>query len=73
MAITIYTVFSTKHEESWKNQIADELNTLLGRAVYFRETSNDELDQAAEAATLSIVERVANFEEIRRREARSRS
>jgi predicted component of type VI protein secretion system len=40
--------------------------TLMGRVAYFRETSNDESDQAAEAATLRIVERVENFEGIRR-------
>jgi len=64
MKTTIHTMFSTEHDEQWKNEVADDLNTLLGRAIYFSETSNDESDQAAEKATLRIVERVANFEEI---------
>lgn len=64
MKISLQTVFSTEHEEKWRNQVAHELNVLLGRARYFRETSNDESDKAAEQATLSIAQRVATFEEI---------
>lgn len=63
--VTLETRFDeTGHEESWKNEVAAYLNELLGRAVYFRETSNDESDQRAEIATLAIVQRVADFEEI---------
>lgn len=65
MDVTLKTQFDEKgQDESWKNQVAKELNILLGRAQYFRETSNDESDQQAERATLSIAQRVAEFEEL---------
>lgn len=54
----------TRQNEKWRNQVAADLNTLLGRAQYFRETSDDESDKLAEAATLRIVQRVAEFEQI---------
>jgi hypothetical protein len=63
--ITLVTKFDERRQsEPWKNEIAKELNILLGRAEYFQETSNDDSDKAAESATISIVRRVAEFEEI---------
>lgn len=63
--ITIETTFDEQGQsEPWKNEVARELNVLLGRCEYFRGTSNDESDKEAEAATLSIVARVAEFEDI---------
>ena len=63
--VTLQTEFKEKGQtEEWKNEVAKELNILLGRAQYFRETSNDESDQEAEMATLSIAQRVAEFEEL---------
>lgn len=65
MKVTLQTHFDEQgHNEDWRNAVARDLNTLIGRAVFFAETSNDESDQAAEAATLRIVERVAEFEDI---------
>lgn len=65
MTITLKTIFDENNQdESWKNQVAEELNCLLRRAEYFRETSDDESDREAEVATLSIVRRVAQFESI---------
>jgi len=54
------------HSEEWKNQVAQDLMMLLGRAQYFLETDRDESDVAAAQATLRIVRRVAEFEGIRR-------
>lgn len=54
-----------RHEEAWRNEVAKELNMLLGRAQYFKETSNDESDEDVERVTLSIVHRVREFEEIK--------
>jgi hypothetical protein len=65
MRITLKTQFDeTGHAEKWRNDVAKQLNVLLGRATFFHETSNDESDREAEKATLAIVERVATFEEI---------
>jgi hypothetical protein len=59
------TKFSESGQDTpWRNEVAKQLNILLGRADYFRETSDDESDREAEAATLAIVSRVAEFEEI---------
>lgn len=55
----------SRQDEQWRNEVAKELNILIGRAVYFSETSNDSSDQEAEVATLSIVQRVRDFEEIK--------
>lgn len=62
--VTIHTVFSERHQDQWRNIVARHLNVLLGRARFFRETSNDASDVEAEEATLAIAERVATFEEI---------
>ena len=48
----------------WRNKVAKHLNTLLTRVEYVQETTNDESDQEFAAATLAIVDRVAEFEEI---------
>ena len=44
--------------------LAKELNVLLDRCQYFRETSNDDSDQEAERATLSIAQHVMEFDNI---------
>jgi hypothetical protein len=63
--VTLDTRFDEKNQlEEWKNEVAMDLNTLLERARYFRETSNDETDKELERVTLRVVERVAAFEEI---------
>jgi hypothetical protein len=64
MPITLETEFSEKHEETWKNEVAAQMNCLLGRALYFKQTSNDASDVEAATATLALVTRVAVFEEI---------
>jgi hypothetical protein len=59
--------FDCEHQdEAWKNQVAQDLSTLLGRAMYFLENSGDESDIFAARATLRIVRRVEGFEGIRR-------
>ena len=64
--ITTATRFDElSQNEDWRNKVAMELNILLGRAQYFQETSNDSIDKEACKATLSIVERVREFEEIK--------
>jgi hypothetical protein len=67
MDITLETTFDEFGQtDVWRNKVAFELNVLLGRAQYLRETTNDESDQEVIEATLSIVARVAEFEEIER-------
>jgi len=62
---TLDTVFDEINQEGeWRNLLAKQLNILLGRARYFKETSNDESDKEAEQATLSVIERVSAFEEV---------
>jgi hypothetical protein len=51
-------------ENKWKSRLADDLNTLLGRAQYFLETSNDASDKEAAEATFRVVDRVVEFEEL---------
>jgi len=55
-----------RQDQGWKNQVAEDLMHLLGRAMYFLETDRDESDVAAARATLRIVRRVEEFEGIRR-------
>jgi hypothetical protein len=63
--IHIQTVFDTTgHEDAMRNQIARELNTLLARCRYLKETTDDAADRAFTGAAISIVQRVAEFEEI---------
>lgn len=59
--------FSEVHDEEWRNQVARDLNQLIGRAVYEVETCDDECDKSLAAAVLRIVERVAEFDEISRK------
>lgn len=56
--------FSEKHPEDWKNQLAADLNHLMGRAVWWLETDNDDIDHDFGAAVVRVVERVAEFEEL---------
>lgn len=56
--------FSEEHHEEWRNEVARDLNQLIGRAMYEVETSDDECDKSLAAAVLRIVERVADFESI---------
>jgi len=56
--------FSESHPEEWRNEIARDMNHLVGRAVWWIETDHDETDQKFGAAVLRIVERVAEFEKI---------
>jgi len=59
--------FSTEHAEQWKNDLARDLNRLLGRIVYQCETDGDEEDCAWAEATLRLVFRVVDFECIKRK------
>lgn len=54
----------TGHAEPWQNDVAKELNELLGRAVYWIDTDGDDADFVFAKAVLSICRRVAEFEEI---------
>ncbi len=53
------------HAEPWKNEVAKELNELLGRATWWTETDGDDIDFVFAKATLSICRRVAEFEDVR--------
>lgn len=54
-----------KHDEQWRNDVAADLNEMLGRIQYQLETDGDDCDCRWAAATLRVIERVAEFEEIR--------
>jgi hypothetical protein len=54
------------HSDAWRNKLARDLNHLLGRAQFFLETSRDESDVSSACATLRVVRRVAEFEDIKR-------
>lgn len=54
----------TNQDTPSKNNIAQQLNTILVRVEYVQETTNDESDQDFAKAALAIVDRVAEFEEI---------
>lgn len=56
--------FSEKHDDEWRNEVARDLNQLMGRAGWWVETDRDAIDTAFGNAVLRIVERVAGFEEI---------
>ena len=58
--------FSESHPEEWRNEIARDLNHLVGRAVWWVETDRDETDRDFGAAVLRIAERVAETEKIER-------
>jgi len=51
-------------DESWKNRIATDLNTMLARVEYSLGMSPDKHEIAFANATFNIVERVACFEGI---------
>ena len=55
-----------KQKEQWQNQVAQDLMTILSRAVYHLERNGDECDVFAANAALRIAQRVAEFEELRR-------
>ena len=56
--------FSTTHPEEWRNEVARDLNVLVGRATWWLETDRDETDTEFGASVLRIVERVAESEKI---------
>jgi hypothetical protein len=56
--------FSEDHPEEWRNEVASDLNHLVGRATWWIETDRDETDIKFGAAVLRIVERVAESEKI---------
>ena len=56
--------FSEDHLEEWRNQVARDLNHLVGRATWWIETDGHLIDNEFGEAVLRIVERVSEFEEI---------
>lgn len=56
--------FSEEHTEEWRNEVARDLNHLIGRAVWWIETDGHTIDSEFGAAVLRIVERVAESEKI---------
>jgi hypothetical protein len=52
--------------DKWKNQVAQDLMTVLSRALYHLEQHGDESDVFAAKAVLRIAKRVEEFEGIRR-------
>ena len=63
--------FEAKGHDEWRNEVALDLNLILGRVEYTLETSDPgneamEVDIELAKAALRIVDRVANFEDIAR-------
>lgn len=58
--------FSQWHAEPWKNEVAADLNQLMGRAVWWMETCGDESDILFGNAVIRTVQRVSEFEELER-------
>jgi hypothetical protein len=63
--------YSNQHEESWRNGVANSLNEILGRVVWTLETAGEpqKCDVDFARSCLEIVERVSDFEEIKRANA----
>lgn len=59
--------YSLEHAEEWRNDLAKDMNVILGRLEYILETGGDELDCQYAEASLRLVFRVGDFEEIRRK------
>jgi hypothetical protein len=59
--------YTTRHGERWRNEVAAQLNTVLARVQYEMETClpPDVDDVEFAEAALALVERVAEFEEIK--------
>lgn len=57
--------YAEDHPEEWRNEVARDLNSLVGRATYEIETDEDECNNNLAAAVLRIAERVAETEGIR--------
>jgi len=55
-----------RQNEQWQNQVAQDLMTILSRAVYHLQHNGGECDVFAANAALRIAQRVAEFEGIRR-------
>ena len=53
-------------KEKWQNQVAQDLMTILSRALFHLEQYGDESDVFAAKAALRIAKRVEEFEGIRR-------
>jgi len=58
--------YSEEHEEEWKNEVAADLNQLMGRAVWWMETCGYESDILFGNAVIRTVQRVSEFEELER-------
>jgi len=61
--------YSDSHDENWRNDVAKDLNELLGRAQWTLETMGDEecdVDIDFANAVLRVCERVEKFEDIMR-------
>lgn len=58
--------FEMQQDGPWRTVLAEQLNVILGRVAYVLETDGDATDLEFAKAALSVVERVAEFEEIKR-------
>ena len=56
--------FSAAHPESWKNDLAADLNEMTARITYQLSTDGDESDCEWAEASLRVIRRVANLEKI---------
>lgn len=56
--------FSEAHEDEWRNQVARDLNHIIGHAEWNSETDDDQVAVDFGNAVIRIVERVAEFENI---------
>lgn len=63
--------FSEEHPDEWRNEVARDLNQLMGRAEYWVETDGDTIDTEFGNSVIRIVQRVAEFEEIQKDERKT--
>ena len=63
-ALEIEYSTSTSNHEDWQNEIAADLNTILGMASFLLVTTGDEADIKFAHAALRATKRIAEFEDI---------
>lgn len=56
--------FSEKHDEAWRNAVANDLNLLSAHALFMVGNFGGVITANYTAALMRIIERVAHFEEI---------
>jgi hypothetical protein len=59
--------FSESHKEEWRNEVARDLNRLVGRAAWRVVTDGCEIDRRFSEAVIRIVKRVSECDGIKKK------